>query len=221
MSLLLSIPRYTSLLFFIIFMTAIFPVFPVSWPTFILELAYGAVLVSAVLPTIRLTRYKRSLIILTILTLAFRWYAQLEGLDTLARQIAAVLTIVLLCFISCEAIRNAVSKTEFQYDSIISSIVVYFFIIYIFAEIYLLIYTIYPDSFSNLREGRVFMSLLYFSMATISSNDKGVFVVENDTMLAMSLLQSIFGMFYVTVLIAWLVGLNVSRSQESTQNKEK
>ncbi|MGI9479886.1 MAG: hypothetical protein ACR2PI_24515, partial [Hyphomicrobiaceae bacterium] len=206
----INLPKYAALLICLFLLIAIFPLLPLSVPSYSLEFAYDAVLVTGLLPALRMAQYRTALLTLTIATIAFRWAGHFIGDTDLILLAASLLTIFWLGSVSHVIMIDLMKKTAINFDKVAGAIVVYLFIAFIFSEVYTIIQLYDQSSFNNLRPGREALSMLYFSMSSMAGKDFGAIGVNSDVIIAFSLIQSMLGMFFVAVLVAWLVGLNIA-----------
>ena len=110
-------------------------------------------------------------------------------------------------------LRGMIKNQEVSRETIFSAIVAYLLIGLMWAFLYMLLETIVPGSFSfpdkDLRTIR--MHFRYFSFVTITTLGYGDIAPLTDKASALALLEALVGQIYLVVLVAWLVGMHVSR----------
>jgi voltage-gated potassium channel len=118
-------------------------------------------------------------------------------------------------------------KRQVSVDTIFAAVVAYFFISFIFANLYTLIYFINPLSFnlpptpSPNQFYAVFTQMLYFSLITIVGVGYGDILPLLPFPRMVAAVQGVLGHFYVAVLVAWLVGTFISQSIQLSQKQEE
>ena len=98
-------------------------------------------------------------------------------------------------------------------ETIFAAIVAYLLIAIMWAFIYIVLDTLVPGSFSFPEKGtRVeTMRFEYFSFVTITTLGYGDVTPLTNKASALVLLEALVGQVYLVVLVAWLVGMHVSR----------
>ena len=98
-------------------------------------------------------------------------------------------------------------------ETIYAAIVAYLLIALMWAFIYIVLNTLVPGSFSFPERGirAETMRFEYFSFVTITTLGYGDVTPLTNKASALVLLEAIVGQVYLVVLVAWLVGMHVSR----------
>lgn len=133
---------------------------------------------------------------------------------------AAVLLASIATLISLQVFATA----EVDGDTICGSVSIYLLIAATFAAVYSLVAAIDPGAFtmsSQLRFDDPTLGpdrlLVYFSLATITTVGYGDVFPTSDITRPLSNLEAVIGQFYMTVLVARLVGQHLTRSMRSRE----
>jgi hypothetical protein len=162
------------------------------------------------------SRYERHLIIVLGLIAA-----ALTALSLLPNPTGPVLFLHdLSCtaFYGCVALvmlRNILARgSDVTFGLISGAIAIYLLIGVIFANLYGMVALIDPSAFSGAVEGAAAASIrfYYFSMVTITTLGYGDVLPINEVARGLAALEAILGQIYLTVLVARLVGMNISAS---------
>jgi voltage-gated potassium channel len=110
-------------------------------------------------------------------------------------------------------------------DTIFAAVVAYLFIAFTFAQLYQLISLCQPGSFQfpsrNPAYFQVFPSdMVYFSLVTIATLGYGDIVPQMPIARMLAAVEAVMGQFYVAILVAWLVGMFISKSGRSGHQDE-
>jgi voltage-gated potassium channel Kch len=108
------------------------------------------------------------------------------------------------------------SEEEVTRQTISAAVVVYLLIALMWTFIYRLIENLYPASFavahSRLEDAENIY--LYFSLVTITTLGYGDITPIGSQALSLAVLEAITGQIYLVVVVAWFVGLYVSRKSK-------
>jgi len=144
---------------------------------------------------------------------------------TLARTETHILTntlgILFLSHIVGVMLRFILQQNRISTDTIFASLCVYLLVGIIWAIVYSLLGQVQPGAFSyvhaeehQMRFGSEQTSLaIYFSFVTMTTLGYGDIVPVSTAARSLAILQAVFGQFYLTVLVAWLVGLHIAHSR--------
>ena len=104
-------------------------------------------------------------------------------------------------------------STDITRETIFASVVAYLLIALMWAFFYMILEMVVPGSFSfpgkSIRAET--MQFEYFSFITITTLGYGDITPLTNRASALTLLEAIIGQIYLVVLVAWLVGMYVSR----------
>jgi hypothetical protein len=170
-------------------------------------------------------RTRRALFIgLALVTadLATHWPAVAIADDT-AFAIHYGLTLLILIYTTCTILMAIIRQSQVTLETLKAAVCVYLLIGLLWVYIYALIDLAQPGSFlirrhddgpnfAHLLVSRSFPELLYFSYSTLTTLGFGDILPLSGLARTLSYLESIVGQFYLTVLIARLVGMHITQS---------
>ena len=113
-------------------------------------------------------------------------------------------------------LRIILNSNEIARETIFAAIVVYLLIALMWSFIYLTLELVYPGSF-NFPEASVrnpMMHFEYFSFVTITTLGYGDILPLTNKASALAFFEAVIGQIYLVVLVAWLVGMHVSRKSK-------
>ena len=104
-------------------------------------------------------------------------------------------------------------STEVTRETIYAAVVAYLLIALMWAFLYMIMELVIPGSFSipasSIRDET--MQFEYFSFITITTLGYGDITPLSNRASALTMLEALVGQIYLVVLVAWLVGMHVSR----------
>ena len=110
-------------------------------------------------------------------------------------------------------LQTIVRSTEITREIIFAAVVAYLLIALMWAFLYMTLELVIPGSFSipesSIRQET--MRFEYFSFVTITTLGYGDITPLSNRASALTLLEALIGQIYLVVLVAWLVGMHVSR----------
>lgn len=127
--------------------------------------------------------------------------------------ISALSSFAFICYISSHILRYVLSSRVVDINTIAAAVCVYFFTAVAFASLYSIIHTHDPDAFSPPDIQTVPDPFLYFSLVTLTTLGYGDIAPVSSLARSLAALQAVFGQFYLTVLVARLVGLQITQHQ--------
>jgi voltage-gated potassium channel len=107
-------------------------------------------------------------------------------------------------------------EKEVTSEVIYAAVVVYLLIAMLWSNVYQLLETLVPGSFS-MPEGQIKndrLLFLYFSIVTITTLGYGDITPLTDRAGGLAAVEAFTGQIYLVVLVAWLVGMHVSRKSK-------
>ncbi|MEE4266186.1 MAG: ion channel [Desulfobacteraceae bacterium] len=147
-----------------------------------------------------------------ILTMWASYFILITGLG-LAAQIFAAL---FFGYAAVNILRRMFKQQEVTRETIFSAIVAYLLIALMWAYVYMLLETLVPGSFAfpdtDLRTTA--MHFKYFSFVTITTLGYGDILPVTNKASSLAMLEALVGQIYLVVLVAWLVGMHVSRKSK-------
>ena len=143
----------------------------------------------------------------------------LAGPET--RILAHVLGILFLSHIVLAMLKFILQQTRVGTDTVFAALCIYLLVGIIWAIVYSLLGQLQPGAFSyahaeehQMRFGSERTALaIYFSFVTMTTLGYGDITPVSTAARSLAILQAIFGQLYLTVLVAWLVGLHIAHSR--------
>ncbi len=107
-------------------------------------------------------------------------------------------------------------EKEVSWDLIAGAIVVYLLMAVMWSQVYFVLETLRPGSFSLAHEaGPATQALLrYFSIVTITTVGYGDITPATAATRALANLEALIGQLYLVIQVAWLVGMHVSKKSK-------
>ena len=104
-------------------------------------------------------------------------------------------------------------STEVTRETLFAAVVAYLLIALMWAFLYMILELTVPGSFSfpDHSNREEMMRFEYFSFITITTLGYGDITPISDRASALAFLEALIGQIYMVVLVAWLVGMHVSR----------
>ena len=137
------------------------------------------------------------------------YFVEIRTLGLLTRVFGALF----FAYAAVNILRITVSSKEVTLETIFAAIVVYLLIALMWAFLYLVVDLLWPGSFYFPEIGRwgETMRFEYFSFVTITTLGYGDITPLTDEASALVMVEAVIGQIYMVVLVAWLVGMYVSR----------
>ena len=146
-------------------------------------------------------------------------YLELNSLFLIAHSI-----IFLFCILSIVVgITNILFRGSITTNKIIGSINIYLLLGIIWAQIYIFIANLDPSAFNGIEVsavGEFSSDLLYFSFVTLTTLGYGDISPASDLTRAIAYLETVCGQFYLTILVASLVGAHMADQNNLNQDKK-
>jgi voltage-gated potassium channel len=114
-------------------------------------------------------------------------------------------------------ILHIISKTkEIRRETIFAAIVAYLLLALMWAFVYSILEMAIPGSFALPDKGfrGYFLQFQYFSFITITTLGYGDIIPLTDKASTLAICEAVVGQIYMVVLVAWLVGMHVSRKSQ-------
>lgn len=207
-------PHYGALLAILLLLLVVSPIVPPSFG-YGVELAFDLVLVIGVYSVAWTSRHRWPFLVLTVVTLAFRWTDLAVGHDGFSVP-ATALAVVWLSYAVGLILVNLARMERVDTNTILAAIVSYLLVAVGFAAVFEIIETLQPGSFSGLPEGvshaAVAHALLYYSVVSITTMGYGDILPVSPLARSVVSLEGVFGTLYLAVMIARLVGLHSTRT---------
>lgn len=206
--------RFSVLLFLIVMEIISIPFFR-GYVRFqiLLNIFTAAILLSAIWAT-GIRKYKAVVgLSLTLIYVVLTWTNLLRQDDDLLIW-GNVVGMLLFGFVVYSILRYVVFSRRVTREVIFAAIVSYLLIAIIWAFAYGTLELIQPGSFNVANAdavGKDGFSLFYFSFVTITTLGYGDITPLTAKAASMAMVEAVVGQIYLVVLVAWLVGMHVSR----------
>lgn len=152
-------------------------------------------------------------LILTGVTLCFRWTALFSELGT-AETVSAAMTVVWLVFVVAAVVQELFQRKSVTTNTIFAAIVAYLLMGVAFAYAFELLELFQPGSFSGLGDTGdardLGNSLMYFSFVSLTTMGYGDILAVSGLARPLAVLEGVFGTLFLTITIARLVGQHLS-----------
>ena len=113
-------------------------------------------------------------------------------------------------------VKHILKQEEVTKETIFAALVIYMLAAFMWARIYSLLEMLQSSSFS-MPAGHLFgdrLVFLYYSFVTITTLGYGDITPLTDKASALTIVEAISGQIYLVVLVAWLVGMHVSKKSK-------
>ncbi len=127
--------------------------------------------------------------------------------------VSQICGILFLGFAIFHIVNFILKQKEVTQEVIYASVVVYLLMAMLWANIYQLLETFAPGSFEmpggQIQNDRILF--LYFSLVTITTLGYGDMTPLTDRAAGLATVEALIGQIYLVLMVAWLVGLHVSK----------
>ena len=138
--------------------------------------------------------------------------------------VSRALTFTFVTYVMGVMAVDILSEKNVTRDTVFGSACVYMLIGFAFADLYMLFQTVEPQSFGQAidlaavgHEVKVSSELSYFSFVTLTTLGYGDMTPKTGMVQGIATLEAMLGQFYLTVLVARLVGLHLAGSTLTTE----
>lgn len=206
-------PKNGVLLFVLALLIVLAPVATGTGSAYTVEGLFDLVLIAGASAVTLEGQRRWAFLAFTGLTVALRWSALLAGglsLD-LASALSTVLWIAMALSI---VVTEHFLQREVSVNMILGAIVAYLLAAVGFAYLYEMIELLQPGSFRGIPEGisppELGDALLYFSLVSLTTLGYGDIVPVSGLARPVAALEGAFGVFYLAVMVARLVGVHIA-----------
>ena len=133
----------------------------------------------------------------------------------------ALITLTFLFFSSYIAFKSVFSIGQININQLYGAACIYLMLALIWAIFYMLIDLFLGPNLSNLNAENAFWEYLYFSFVTLTTLGYGDISPLTPASRVLAGFEAVVGQFYLTILVAALVGLHISQFQIMTNNEKK
>lgn len=187
---------------------------------FLVNVFWTLVLISSVYAV---SRNKRVTLIATLLALPFfaaEWSSHfITSLPVfVAGRVCAILFFAIVIY---HILRFIYGQQDVRLELVIAAVVVYLLIATMWAYFYAVLETVHPGSFHfpDSASGIMQNRFIYFSFVTITTLGYGDITPATGFAASLSVSEAVIGQLYITVQVAWLVGIHVASHFEKRSRK--
>ena len=163
--------------------------------------------------TIKLNKYQviiGSFLALPLIVATWsQYYIETQTLSLITR----IFGVLFFAYAAINILHIIVKSEEVTRETIFAAIVAYLLIALMWAFLYMILELVSPGSFSFPESGsrEETMRFEYLSFVTITTLGYGDITPLTDKSSALVMAEAVVGQIYLVVLVAWLVGMHVSR----------
>jgi len=137
--------------------------------------------------------------------------------------VGSIFWLLFVLFVTLSELRSVLKQREISGETICMAVSVYLLLGFTFAFLYAVMFQLHPESFGGLASANpvhpnviqsVFPVLAYFSLTTLSTIGFGDITPLTLQARYAAVAEGITGQFYMAILVARLVGLQMSRSAD-------
>jgi hypothetical protein len=205
--------RFLVLLILLLSMLVLAPFFDEFIQTRILMDVFLTTIFIFIIYTIRLKRFQAIIAFVLVLPLIIAtwstYFVEIKTVSLLTRIFGALF----FAYAAINILRIIVKSEKVTRETIFAAIVAYLLIALMWAFLYMILELVSPGSFSFPDEGFLgeTMRYEYLSFVTITTLGYGDITPVTDKASALVIVEAVIGQIYLVVLVAWLVGMLVSR----------
>ena len=205
--------RFLVLLILILLMLVLTPFFDEFVQTRILMDIFLTTIFISIIYTIRLKRTQAiiaSILVFPLIVATWSTYfIEIKTISLLTR----IFGVLFFAYAAINILRIIVKSEKVTRETIFAAIVAYLLIALMWAFLYMILELASPGSFSFPDWGSrgETMQFEYLSFVTITTLGYGDITPVTDKASALVIIEAVIGQIYLVVLVAWLVGMHVSR----------
>jgi len=209
----LSEARFLVLLILILLMLVLAPFLDQFVQTRIMMDVFLTVIFIFIIYSIRLKRSQAIIAFVLALPLIIAtwatYFVEIRTVSLLTRVFGAFF----FAYAAINILRIIVKSEKVTRETIFAAIVAYLLIALMWAFLYIILERVLPGSFSFPERGSwgQTMRFGYLSFVTITTLGFGDITPVTDKASALVMIEAVVGQIYLVVLVAWLVGMHVSR----------
>ena len=205
--------RFLVLLILILLMLVLTPFFDEFVQTRILMDIFLTTIFISIIYTIRLKRTQTiiaSILVFPLIVATWSTYfIEIKTISLLTR----IFGVLFFAYAAINILRIIVKSEKVTRETIFAAIVAYLLIALMWTFLYMILELASPGSFSFPDWGSrgETMQFEYLSFVTITTLGYGDITPVTDKASALVIIEAVIGQIYLVVLVAWLVGMHVSR----------
>ncbi|MDN5210629.1 ion channel [Fulvivirgaceae bacterium BMA12] len=160
----------------------------------------------------KLKRFILAIAVLGFLAVFSDWINQLKWVHEYSGLLGLALSSLLLAIITYELFEQLLNMKRITINTIVAAFTGFMLIGAIGFLVFMFVHLLYPDSFSNIREGELASSdLAYFSYITLLTIGYGDIVPTSIVARGIAMFLGLVGQFYLVVIMSLLVGKYLSK----------
>jgi hypothetical protein len=174
----------------------------------------GIVLVAAVL-SVGDTRARLWVgLALGLPALVVRWVATAYVRDTTPDAVGYVMLALFFAYVTIRILRHVLAQSEVDFEAVAGALCAYLFIGFSWACLYALLEDVQPGAltFASGEVQQLLPSCIYYSFVTLTTLGYGDVTPGTTPGQYLSFVEAIIGQFFLAVLVARLVGLQIAQS---------
>jgi len=183
--------------------------------SYFMELFFSFIFITTIYAATQKRNHTIIAVILTIPTLLSLWFEDIAISKTLIT-IGYTCGSTLFAFAAISILKFIFSHQAVTRQTISAAVAVYLLLALMWAFIYRLIAILYPASFA-IAHGKLLDAeniYVYFSLVTITTLGYGDITPIGSQAISLAVLEAITGQIYLVVVVAWFVGMYVSRKSK-------
>jgi hypothetical protein len=140
--------------------------------------------------------------------------------EGLARGVELMSMVPLLALLAAGILRFVYRSRRLTIDGVFATVVVYLLVAFAFAQLYLLLVALNPQSFdlpvqaAQRAPNHLRTDMIYYSLITQCSVGYGDILPVTDTARMLAVVQAIVGQFYMAVVVALFVGMYATQRRD-------
>ena len=179
---------------------------------YLFDLVVSAIFLSAMYAIVEKVRHLIITICLALPMLVSVWLKYFMANRSLL-VVGGICAILFYAYAIINILKYMLKKKDISKETIYGALVIYMLMAFMWARAYSLLEMLEPGSFS-MPEGHLISDrvvFLYYSFVTITTLGYGDISPLTDKAGGLSIIEAISGQIYLVVLVAWLVGMHVSK----------
>jgi voltage-gated potassium channel len=179
---------------------------------YLFDLVITAIFLTSIYAIVEKVRHLIITVCLAIPMLVSLWLKYFVKYGALS-VIGEICGILFFAYTIFNILKYMLKQKEITQETIFAALVVYILMAFMWARVYSLLEVLEPGSFS-MPEGHLISNrviFLYYSFVTITTLGYGDISPLTDKAGGLAIIEAISGQIYMVVLVAWLVGMFVSK----------
>ena len=149
------------------------------------------------------------------LSIIFLWLNFLTINPSFLDKTERIVILILFLLVTIHLIQKVFKSKQVDQELIFASIAGYIMIGLMTAILCKFVATIYPNAYSNLPQNSLLVDYAYYSFVTMSTLGYGDITPQIPATRSLSIFITLIGQFYMTVLVAFLIGKFISQGENN------